>query len=170
MALGGAPGASMAGDGTANVAPSALLRAQQVLLAIVINHPEIFDGVEETLGNFSFVEGRLDQLRQELISVLLENADLDSDGLKGVLTQRGFAESLDAMFRDSLIRSNRIIRADAPVEKYRPLWDENVALLTNLATAPEVEKIRRTGETGIAEADWERQRALLEHVMPGHRD
>ena len=45
-----------------------------------------------------------------------------------------------------------------------------VALLTNLATAPEVEKIRRTGETGIAEADWERQRALLDHVMPGHRD
>jgi DNA primase len=168
MALGGAPGASM--DGTPNVASSALLRAQQVLLAIVINHPEIFDGVEETLGNFSFADGRLDQMRQELISVLLENAELDSDGLKDMLVRRGFAESLDAMFRDSLIRSNRIIRADAPEEKYRPLWDENVALLTNLATAPEVEKIRSTGETGIAEADWERQRALLEHVMPGHRD
>jgi DNA primase len=158
--------AGLSGDAT----PSTAHLAQKVLLAIIINHPEIFDGVEETLGHFSFTEGRLDRLRQELISVLLENADLDSDGLKEVLSRRGFGDSLDALFRDSMIRANRIVRTDAPAEKYQPLWDENVALLNNLGTAPEVEKIRHSGETGIAEADWERQRALLEQAMPGHRD
>ncbi len=169
MALGDTPG----GDGMANTAPDALKRAQQVLLAIIINHPEIFDGIEETLGSFSFAEGRLDQLRQELISVLLKNAGLESDGVKDVLRQRGFAESLDVLFRDPLIRSNRVIRADAPAEKFQPLWEENVALLKNLENAPELEEFLRTGETSITEEDeddWERQRALLEQTMPGHRD
>ena len=166
MALGDAPG----GSGLANTTPDALKRAQQVLLAIIINHPEIFDGIEDTLGNFCFAEERLDQLRQELISVLLKNAGLESDGVKDVLRQRGFAESLDVLFRDPLIRSNRVIRADAPMEKFQPLWDENVALLNNLETAPELEKIGQTGESGISEDDWERQRALLEQAMPGHRD
>ena len=169
MALGDGPGV----DGLANTAPNAQKRAQQVLLAILINHPDIFDGIEETLGNFSFAEGRLDQLRQELISVLLKNAGMESDGVKDVLRQRGFAESLDVLFRDPLIRSNRVIRTDAPAEKYQPLWDENVVLLKNLEYAPELEKFRYTGETSISkedEDDWERQRALLEQTMPGRRD
>ena len=169
MALGDGPGV----DGLANTAPNAQKRAQQVLLAILINHPDIFDEIEETLGNFSFAEGRLDQLRQELISVLLKNAGMESDGVKDVLRQRGFAESLDVLFRDPLIRSNRVIRTDAPAEKYQPLWDENVVLLKNLEYAPELEKFRYTGETSISEEDeedWERQRALLEQTMPGRRD
>jgi len=169
MALGDGPGV----DGLANTAPNAQKRAQQVLLAILINHPDIFDGIEETLGNFSFAEGRLDQLRQELISVLLKNVGMESDGVKDVLRQRGFAESLDVLFRDPLIRSNRVIRSDALVEKFQPLWDENVALLKNLETVPEREKFRSTGETSIFEEDeddWERQRAMLEQTMPGRRD
>ncbi|MBT3307153.1 MAG: hypothetical protein HN377_11820 [Alphaproteobacteria bacterium] len=157
-------------DQATAVGSDAARRAQQVLLAIIINHPEIFDRVEETLGHFSFTDARLDQLRQELISVLLKNPDLDCDGVKEMLGQSGFASHLEGLFRDSMIRSNRIIRADAPVEKYQLLWDENVALLENLGTAPEVEKIRHSGDGGIAEADWERQRALIEQAMPGHRD
>ncbi len=149
---------------------SGLRRAQQVLLAIIINHPEIFDGVEETLGQFNFGEGGLDRLRQELISVLVKNAGLESEGVKEVLRRRGFAESLDVLFRDPLILSNRVIKADAPEEKYRPLWNENVALLQHLENAPEVEKIRNAGDTGIADEDWERQKALLQETMPGHRE
>ena len=102
--------------------------------------------------------------------MLLKNADLESDGVKEVLRQRGFAESLDILFRDPLIRSNRIIRTNAPEEKYRPLWNENVALLHHLENAPEVEKIRSSGDHGISEEDWEQQKALPEQTMPGHRD
>ena len=168
MELGEDLGAGLTAD--MGAPPDSLRRAQQVLLAIIINHPEIFEGVEETLGQFSFGEGRLDQLRQELISVLVKNTELESDGVKDVLRQHGYAESLDVLFRDPLIRSNRILKADAPEEKFRPLWNENVALLQNLENAPEVEKIKEAGDTGIAEEDWERQKALLQETMPGHRD
>ena len=145
-------------------------RAQRVLLAIIINHPEIFDGVEETLGKLSFPEHTLDRLRQELISVLLRDAKLETEGVKSVLRERGFAESLDVLFRDPLIRANRVIKADAPAEKYQPLWNENVALLRHLESAPEVAKIKRPGEAGIGEDEWERMRALIAETMPGHRE
>ena len=169
MELGVDLGANVTGniDGKS---PDSLRRAQQVLLAIIINHPEIFEGVEETLGHFSFGVGHLDQLRQELISVLVKNAELESDGVKDVLRQHGFAQSLEVLFRDPLIRSNRVLKADAPEEKFRPLWNENVAFLHNLENAPEVKKIKETGDTGIAEEDWERQKALLQETMPGHRE
>jgi DNA primase len=153
--------------------PGGLRRAQQVLLAIIINHPDIFDDVGETLGNYSFADGRMDKLRQELISVLLKNTDLKSNDVKNTLRKRGFSESLDFLFNDDLIKSNRVIQTDASVEKFRQLWEENVVLLKNLEITPELDKIRRSGETSIFEEDedhWERQRALLEEAMPGCRD
>jgi len=149
---------------------SALERAQKVLLAIIINHPEIFDGVEETLGKFSFGKGRFDLLRQEVISVLLKDAEMESDGVKDVLRERGYAESLDVLFRDPLISQNRHINAEATADEYQPLWNENVEFLKHLENAPEVEKVKKTGDAGIAEEDWEQTRALIEQSMPGSRD
>ena len=149
---------------------NALRKAQRVLLAIIINHPEIFDGVEETLGKFSFAEGRFDQLRQELISLLLKDARMESEGIKEVLRDRGFAESLDVLFHDPLISHNRHLGAEATVDEFEPLWNENVSLLQSRETAAEVEKIRHAGDTGIADEDWEQARALLQQTMPGHRE
>ncbi len=148
----------------------ALERAQRVLLAILINHPEIFDRVEETLGKFSFGEASLDQLRQELISVLLKDADMEPDGVREVLRERGFTESLEVLFRDPAIRSDQIIKPDALPEKYWAMWNENVEFLKHLENAPEIEKVRETGDDGMSEEDWKLNKALLEQAMPGQRD
>ena len=165
-----APSMHLEGPGGPKTPVSALERAQKVLLAIIINHPEIFDGVEETLGKFSFGKGRFDLLRQELISVLLKDAKMESDGVKDVLRERGYAESLDVLFRDPLISQNRHINAEATADDYQPLWNENVEFLKHLENAPEVEKVKKTGDAGIAEEDWEQTRALIEQSMPGSRD
>ena len=149
---------------------TAVSRAERVLLAILINHPDIFDGVEETLGHFSFSQSDLDQLRQELISVLLKDANMESDGVKDMLRQRGYAESLEVLFRDPLIHQNRHINRYAQPEDYQLLWNENVDLLHHLENAPEVEKVRESGDSGITEDEWEKTKALLEQTMPGHRD
>jgi DNA primase len=152
---------------------AAIIYTQKVLLAIIINHPDLFEVVEETLGNFSFTKGHLDNLRQDLISILLENTDLRTDDIKNLLIKRGLSDSLDFLFRDSLIISNRVIKTDAPIEKYQLLWEENVTLLKNLEASPELDNIRQSGETSIFEEDeddWERHRALLEEAMPGCRD
>ena len=165
-----APSMHLEGAAGPKTPVSALERAQKVLLAIIINHPEIFDGVEETLGKFSFGKGRFDLLRQELISVLLKDAEMESDGVKDVLRERGYAESLDVLFRDPLISQNRHINAEATADEYQPLWNENVEFLKHLENAPEVEKVKKTGDDGIAEEDWEQTRALIEQSMPGSRD
>ncbi|MDA0305463.1 MAG: DNA primase [Proteobacteria bacterium] len=145
-------------------------RAERVLLAILINHPEIFDGIEETLGHFSFSEDRLDALRQELISVLLKDAAMETDSVKDMLRTRGYAESLEVLFRDPLINQNRHINRDARPEEYQLLWNENVDLLHHLENAPEVEKVRSSGDSGISEDDWEKTKAMLEQSLPGERE
>ena len=109
-------------------------------------------------------------LRQELISVLLKDAEMESDAVKDVLRERGYAESLDVLFRDPLISQNLHINAEATADDYQPLWNENVEFLKHLENAPEVEKVKKTGDAGIAEEDWEQTRALIKQSMPGSRD
>jgi len=145
-------------------------RAQRALLAILINHPQIFDGVEETLGKLSFGEARLDQLRQELISVLLKDAELETAGVKRVLRERGFADSLDVLFRDPVIRFDRFIKADAPPEKVRPTWDQNVAILKYLDVPSEVEMLKDPAKNGVRDEDWEQVRASLNENLRGQRE
>jgi DNA primase len=165
-----APSMQLADKAGPTASVDAAGRAQRILLAIIINHPEIFDGVEETLGKLSFPEHALDCLRQELIAVLLRDVHLETDGVKAVLRERGFAESLDVLFRDPLIRANRVIKTDAPPEKYRPLWHETVEFLKHLENTPEMERMKRPGAAGIDEGEWERMRALIAETMPGHRE
>jgi len=95
---------------------------------------------------------------------------METDSVKDMLRTRGYAESLEVLFRDPLINQNRHINRNARPEDYRLLWNENVDLLRHLENAPEVEKVRSSGDSGISEDDWEKTKAMLEQSLPGERE
>ncbi len=145
-------------------------RAQRFLLVILINHPDMFDAVEETLGKLSFSEAGLDGLRQELISVLLKDAGLETEGVKQVLRERGFAEMLDALF-DDLVRTDRKIKTGAAPEDYWAEWNMNLEFAKRPENAPEQEMLRRDAEQNTKdEAAWKLVLASLNENLPGHRE
>jgi DNA primase len=69
--------------------------SKELLLAIVLVRPAIFDYVAEPLGHIEFAadrggDGRLDNFRQKLISALSEAPDLDSAALSNQLSLSGY--------------------------------------------------------------------------------
>jgi DNA primase len=72
-----------------------------ILLAALINHPSIFDAVEEHLAQISMPQERLDFIRQSVLDLLGENPDLDKDALCNNLIERGFEEDLIGILSDS---------------------------------------------------------------------
>ena len=74
----------------------------QVLLATLINHPVIFDDVEEYLGQVRIPNERLDLLRQIILNKLSGDPALDSAALQNHLKDQGFETELRAVLSESV--------------------------------------------------------------------
>lgn len=71
---------------------------QEVLLAIVVNHPALLYGHAEQLAGAPIASAELDRLRRALVDLAANHPDLDSAEAKGHLSQQGFSGILDALF------------------------------------------------------------------------
>jgi DNA primase len=70
---------------------------QEMLLALLANHPHLAVQHEEELAGAGFRAGALDKLRDAIIQHAAAHPDLDAEALKSHLTQMGFAEELQGL-------------------------------------------------------------------------
>ncbi len=75
---------------------------EHYLLATLVNYPELFDDVEETLGMIEIQDKNLRKMRQKLFETLNSHEVLDSSELKDILKNAGFCEVLDVILSESL--------------------------------------------------------------------
>ncbi len=113
--------------------------AQQTLVALIINHPDFFQGVEEQFGSIGFDDPPLDLLRQGLVSLLSGDPGFDAETLKEALRERGLAETLDTLYSDVMLRRHRRIGPEAGNDDIRETWDENLEKLRRAALRAELE-------------------------------
>ncbi len=73
----------------------------RVLLASLLNHPHIFEAVEEALGGLELPE-TLGSLRDALISGLSGDPGLDTASLKSHLSASGYGKEVDDILSESL--------------------------------------------------------------------
>jgi len=74
----------------------------RILLAAAINHPHIYDGIEEEFCNFEVPNERLNALRQKVIAELSEAPDLDAQGLQQHLSDAGFQKEMGDILNESV--------------------------------------------------------------------
>ena len=139
-----------------------LLLAQRMLIAITINHLDLFDLFEEHLGSVTYSDSPLDALRQDMITVINEGGELDSHRVRETLRKRGHASTMLGIFGDPLISRHRLIGVSATADEVRATWNENYALLSSAAVRAQIEAGKAVGAEGYSDADWQRQRALIE--------
>lgn len=74
----------------------------QILLATVINHPQVFHLCEELLGRYNIEQDSLNKLRQSLVGLLMDNHDLDSEGVQTHFKEEGFSKELRDILSESV--------------------------------------------------------------------
>ena len=67
----------------------------RILLAGIINHPDIYNRIEDALGEFHPQSPRLNDMRQQIIMMCEENDTLDSEPLRHHLENQGFKQEID---------------------------------------------------------------------------
>ena len=74
----------------------------KVLVAAVLNHPEIFERIEDEFCSFDVLEQRINALRQEIVTVLCEEPDLESKSLQARLHENGFKKEIGDILNESV--------------------------------------------------------------------
>jgi DNA primase len=147
--------------GVRSPAFSGEIMQQQILLASIINHPELFEAVEEALGSLVFSNERLDSLRQIVLNLLGGDSELDSEGLIGRLYDSGYREELEIILSDHIYTHAGFARSDNEIEEVKKGWNDTIDFLHKRTAQKELQE---AGRALIDDFSKENERVMLSMV------
>ncbi|MBK6895202.1 MAG: DNA primase [Alphaproteobacteria bacterium] len=74
----------------------------RILLAAVVNHPHIYEQIEEGLGSLEVSDVALDRFRQELVTLLAEDSNIGRTELIEKMNAKGFSEEIHDILSESV--------------------------------------------------------------------
>jgi DNA primase len=156
------PAPQDAGRGTkARVESQALW--PNILLAAVLNHPDLLDEVAEELGTLAFSEPQLDGLRQQILEAA-GNPALDTASLKSHLIDQGYSGVLRSLLHQDSGTLGYHVGPEEPTEKVRGVWRAVHAkcLLPNIRA--QVGEAQRVLEAETTPENLKRFQSLKKHL------
>ena len=112
----------------------ALRQGQAKMLATLVNHPELIPELAESLSFVTFVEPAYERLKAALTAAPAD-LTLDAAAFRRHLNELGFAETVDRLSSDEVLRSAPFARPGAPIDVAR----ERVQRFLDRAAIPEIE-------------------------------
>ena len=102
-------------------------RPEQLLVATLINHPELLFEQAEDLAVLDLKTPVLQGLMRELIDCAATQSSLDTQGLRCHLCHKGYSEFLNTLLHQQVYQHGRFARPEAPLEEVRPQWGRYLA-------------------------------------------
>ncbi len=160
---GDTPAAPFDGDLARRALPDPARRPAEVLIATLINHPQLFHEFAEEFAGLELPAPDLDRLRREIINVFSLRADLDAAALKLHLCQAGLTRTVDGLLSPQVYEHWRFVRPDAETAAARLGWTRMLAgLFRQRQLAAEIVRAERGLAAAMTEASWAQLRALNE--------
>jgi len=131
-------------------------RQGQVLLAVILNHPNLLEMFAEDIAMVSVSNPKLDKLRQEILKVYALTENLDSEGLKTQLTSQGNSVILKSVLSSDVYVHAGFAKQDATEDSVRTGFLQVLASHLAPARRAELEDARRLYVNEPTDENWER--------------
>jgi DNA primase len=141
-------------------------RREEILVAVLLHHPEAVDRIGERLGEITLTDPALDSLRQGILSALADNPHLDSPALHSHLTGHGHVNTLDSLSGPRLFAHAAFARPDSDLEGAVAGWEETYSLFRQKDVERELGHRQRALSSRLSTEDYERFRVLKQHAAP----
>lgn len=94
----------------------------RVLLAALINHPHIYDGVEESVAHLELSDPYLRRIRDAVLGILNEEPDISREGMLGFLKNKGLMQETNDILNESVYVHASFCSPAAPAESVEEKW------------------------------------------------
>ncbi|MCB9982153.1 MAG: DNA primase [Rhodospirillales bacterium] len=139
--------------------------SQRILLACVLNNPQIYHRIEEEFGRFHIDAPGLDRLRQQIVHALIEDDTLDFQALQGHLKLLGFEQEMHDILNESVYVHAAFARRMASDSPDEPQIVENwLTLYAELCGHGENRQVRAQWQEAFATSNEEQEDRLRDLV------
>jgi len=104
------------------------MRRIRLLLATILNHPELIERISEELVGVEIRHEKLDRLRAEIIDIAGRGASLDISTFRTQLNERGLAAVVDGLTGSKVTIIDRFAKPDATLDEAEAGWRDLLAL------------------------------------------
>ncbi|NCC21426.1 MAG: DNA primase [Alphaproteobacteria bacterium] len=139
---------------------------QQILVSALVNHPAIFESVEDDLMALALPEARLGALRDALLVFLQENEEPSAVAVRDHLIALGHEEMLDKLLSDSIYIHAGFARPEAEIGKVLEGWRHTFRLIGDETVAQEQRSLGKVFGAETTDEMFERICALHELNKP----
>jgi DNA primase len=127
-----------------------------ILLATLINHPDLHEEIGERLGVYVCVDSKLDKLRRGVLKLLDGDPGLDSETVKSHLERDGLSETVLRVVADDIIAHAAFAKPETPLERARAGWEQVFSMAVRSLEDEEAHYAVRQLAADVSEEEWER--------------
>ncbi len=148
--------------------PGERVHAEELCLAVVLRHPHLAERHFEDLVAMAIRDPALDSLRTELLSALSSMPDLDREGLRAHLKERGHQGTIRRLMHSDVVRSLRFMSAAASDREVERGWRNVIARLRCLTLEEELKEAEERYGRELSDSALDRLLALREEMERAH--
>ena len=134
---------------------------EKILLAALINHPQLFEHAEDELDRLPMTNKRLDFVRQAIVNLLSGDNTIDAEALRTHLMEQGLETELKAILSESTYTHAGFARPNTDFDEVLEGWDEVCGSFYKAAFGLEMKEARRALANDFTEENEQRMIALL---------
>jgi DNA primase len=126
------------------------------LLATLINHPFIFDSVEEDFARLALPDQRLEALKIAVLTAVGGDSTLDSAGLQSHLKGLGYDAELKQVLNAGVYTHAGFARPDAAPEKILAGWQDTIRFMNKRSIWKELRQAEQAFASDFSEENQQR--------------
>lgn len=133
---------------------------EKILMAIVINFPQILDEFVEEYSHISF-DGTLLRMQACILQYIYLEKPLETEALRTYLVGEGLEEELQAIGPRHLKVHATLLFSNPSIDQVQKLWRATYAILEKQALLSEEVAAKQIFKDDFSESAWERYRAMI---------
>ncbi len=142
-------------------------RREEIILALVLNHPSLLNEVEEEFAQLEFLSSDLDKLRIAILKAHAPLPDLDAETLTRHLIDDGFAKTVEGVLSAPVLNHAAFARVDADAETVRLGWADTRSRFEKRRLGMQIRDAERDLAGDMSVENWTRLQPLLEDKDEG---
>lgn len=137
---------------------------ENLLLAILINHPILLNEASDDLASLEFQELGLDEIRNRILHFYGEGA-LDKINIKDYLLQQGFKKEVETILSPHILIHGSFALPSASLEVARDGWQEIFNHIQNNLGKKDIKDAQENLAEEMSPEAWHRLKALKKHTL-----